>query len=377
MPAAGYVYDPLYLEHAAPGHPERPERLAAIMSYLGESGVLDRLTAIEARDATVEDLALVHSDELVARVRETAESGGAWLDPDTYVAPRSYEAALRAAGGVLAATDAVLDGAVGSAFCLVRPPGHHATPRRAMGFCLFNNVALAAAHALARRGLERVGVVDFDVHNGNGTQDAFYTDGRVLYFSTHQHPFYPGTGDWRETGDGPGRGAIINVPYPAGYGDDAYLLAYREVSAPALRRFQPQFLLVSAGFDAHFADPLAQMHLSTVGYYQIATLLRELADELCEGRIVLALEGGYDHTALAWSVQACFDALAGRDFAPDPLGLGPALRVPDPSGLIARIRELHGLAKPTQHGARPASAFFQRSARLQPRAGRPRSGLGP
>ena len=345
MRPVGYVYDPIYLEHDVSGHPESAGRLRAVMSHLESAGVLGRLEALTPRDATIDDLALVHDGSLIERVRAaTGGPGSRWLDPDTYVVPRSFEAGLRAAGGVLAAVDAVLDGDVIRAFSLVRPPGHHATPDRAMGFCLFNNVAIAAAHLLAWRGLERIAIIDFDVHHGNGTQDAFYTDGRVLYFSTHQHPFYPGTGDWRETGDGPGRGAIINVPYPAGYGDEAYLAAYREVCAPAVRRFQPQFLLVSAGFDAHFADPLAQMHLSTAGYYQIATLLRELADELCEGRIVLALEGGYDHTALAWSVQACFDALAGRDFAPDPLGLGPALRVPDPSGLIARIRELHGLA---------------------------------
>jgi acetoin utilization deacetylase AcuC-like enzyme len=344
MPAAGYVYDPLYLEHAAPGHPERPDRLAAIMAHLGESGVLARLTEVPPRDATAEDLALVHTDELVARVREVAEAGGAWLDPDTYVAPRSYEAALRAAGGVLAATDAVLDGTVGSAFCLVRPPGHHATPRRAMGFCLFNNVALAAAHALERRGLDRVAVVDFDVHHGNGTQDAFYTDGRVLYFSTHQHPYYPGTGAFDETGAGAGAGAMVNLPLPPGCGRQEYLRCYREVCEPVVRRFQPELLLVSAGFDAHYADPLAQELLDTRGYYEIASLLKGLADELCEGRIVYALEGGYDLTALAWSVRACIDTLLGEAFAEDPLGDGPAVPGPDIERVLAAVKEAHGLA---------------------------------
>ncbi|MDO8613854.1 MAG: histone deacetylase [Dehalococcoidia bacterium] len=343
MPPVGYVYDPLYLEHEMPGHPESPARLRAIVAHLEESGVLARLTKIEPRDATPDDIELLHSREHVARVRGAAEKGGAWLDPDTYVAPRSYEAALRAAGGLLAATDAVLDGQVGSAFCLVRPPGHHATPTQAMGFCLFNNVALAAAHALERRGLERVAIVDFDVHHGNGTQDCFYADPRVLYVSTHQYPFYPGSGHWAETGEGPGEGTTVNLPLPRGCGREEYLRAYREVAAPLLRRFGPQLLLVSAGFDAHFADPLAQMLLDTRGYYEIASLLRALADELCEGRIVYGLEGGYDHTALAWSARACIDTLLGNGFAEDPLGPGPSVPGPDIDTVLAAAKRAHGL----------------------------------
>jgi acetoin utilization deacetylase AcuC-like enzyme len=343
MPAAGYVYDALYLEHEMPGHPESPDRLRAIVSHLEESGVLARLAAIEPRDAAPEEIELLHSRELVERVRRTAESGGAWLDPDTYVAPRSYEAALRAAGGLLAATDAVLDGEVGSAFCLVRPPGHHATPTQAMGFCLFNNVALAAAHALERRGLERVAIVDFDVHHGNGTQDCFYAEPRVLYVSTHQYPFYPGSGHWTETGAGAGEGTTVNIALPRGCGREEYLRAYREVASPLLRRFRPQMLFVSAGFDAHFADPLAQMLLDTRGYYGIASLLKALADELCEGRIVYGLEGGYDLTALAWSVRACIDTLLGKRFAEDPLGAGPAVAGPDIDVVLAAVKQAHGL----------------------------------
>jgi len=343
MPKAGYVYDPLYLEHAMPGHPESPARLQAIVSHLEESGVLARLTRIEPRDATPADIELLHTREHVARVRGAAEGSGAWLDPDTYVVPRSYEAALRAAGGLLAATDAVLDGQVGSAFCLVRPPGHHATPTQAMGFCLFNNVALAAAHALERRGLERVAIVDFDVHHGNGTQDCFYADPRVLYVSIHQYPFYPGSGHWRETGEGPGEGTTVNLPLPRGCGREQYLRTYRAVAAPLLRRFGPQLLLVSAGFDAHFADPLAQMLLDTRGYYEIASLLRALAGELCEGRIVYGLEGGYDQTALAWSVRACIDTLIGEPFAEDPLGAGPSVPGPDIDAVLAAVKQAHGL----------------------------------
>ena len=345
MPPVGYVYDPLYLEHGMPGHPESPARLRAIVAHLEESGVLARLTKIEPRDATPDDIELLHSRELVARVRGAAEKGGAWLDPDTYVAPRSYEAALRAAGGLLAATDAVLDGEVGSAFCLVRPPGHHATPTQAMGFCLFNNVALAAAHALERRGLERVAIVDFDVHHGNGTQDCFYADPRLLYVSTHQYPFYPGSGHWAETGEGPGEGTTVNLPLPRACGREQYLRAYSEVAAPLLRRFGPQLLLVSAGFDAHFADPLAQMLLDTRGYYEIAALLKALAGELCEGRIVYGLEGGYDQTALAWSVRACIDTLLGDGFAEDPLGPGPLVPGPDIGTVLAAAKRTHGLSE--------------------------------
>jgi acetoin utilization deacetylase AcuC-like enzyme len=343
MLPVGYVYDPLYLEHGTPGHPESPARLQSIVSHLREAGLFERLTEVEPRDAGAADLELVHSFELIARVRGVADEGGAWLDADTYVVPRSYQAALRAAGGALAATDAVLDGEIGSAFCLLRPPGHHATPTRAMGFCLFNNVAVAAAHALQRRGIERVAIVDFDVHHGNGTQEIFYSDPRVLYVSTHQYPFYPGSGYWAENGEGAGAGTTVNLPLPRGCGREEYLRAYREVAAPLLRRFRPQLLFVSAGFDAHFADPLAQMLLDTRGYFEIASLLRSLAAELCEGRVVYALEGGYDHTALAWSVRACIDTLLGNEFAEDPLGAGPAVPGPNIDTVLAAVRRTHGL----------------------------------
>ncbi|MEK7248177.1 MAG: histone deacetylase, partial [Chloroflexota bacterium] len=213
-------------------------------------------------------------------------------------------------------------------------------PSRDMGFCLFNNVAIAAMHALERSGLSRVAIVDIDVHHGNGTQDAFWAEPRVLYFSTHQFPFYPGTGNWDETG----AGNIVNVPLPRGCGDSEHIAAYESICAPALRRFQPELILVSAGFDAHFADPLALELVSTRGYYEIAKLLRSLADELCGGRIVFALEGGYDHTAISWSVHACLDALLGNAFTPDPLGDAPAVRGPDISVLLERIRGVHGLA---------------------------------
>ena len=343
MPAVGYVYDPLYLEHDVAGHPESANRLRAIKAHLDESGTIAAMSEVEPRDATEGDLLLVHDAQLIERVRRTADQDLDWLDLDTYAVRSSYAAALRSAGGVLAATDAVTEGDLESAFCLVRPPGHHATPDHAMGFCLFNNVAVAAAHAIERRGLDRVAIIDIDVHHGNGTQDAFYSDPRVLYFSTHQHPFYPGTGGWQETGDAEGRGATVNVPLPRGCGDEEYMRSYEAVGVPVVRRFRPQLLFVSAGFDAHHADPLAQEMLSVHVYFQIASQIRQLAEELCDGKVVYALEGGYDHTAISWAAQACIDTLLGNDFSPDPIGPAPNVQRPDIEGLLVTIESEHGL----------------------------------
>jgi acetoin utilization deacetylase AcuC-like enzyme len=302
------------------------------------------MTEIAPRDATWDELTLVHVPLLVEHLSELRPGARPiWLDADTYVSERSYDAALKAAGGVLAAVDAVMDSAVDSAFCFVRPPGHHATPTQAMGFCLFNNLAVAAAHLLERRGLDRVAIIDFDVHHGNGTQDIFYNDGRVLYFSTHQFPHYPGTGRMEELGEGAGAGKIINVPMQAGSGDVEALRAYREVCAPAVQRFRPQFLLVSAGFDAHFADPLAHLMFSCRGYHEIATLLKDLAAETCDGRLVYALEGGYDLDAISWSAGACVRTLLGEPFESDPLGAAPDVRGPDIGPVIAEVRRIHGL----------------------------------
>jgi acetoin utilization deacetylase AcuC-like enzyme len=343
MFAVGYVYDPLYLEHDVQGHPEGAGRLRAIKAHLDESGLLPSMTQVDARDADERDLRLVHDAALVERIRETAERDLDWLDLDTYAVRSSYAAGLRSAGGVLSAADAVFEGGLDSAFCLVRPPGHHATPERAMGFCLFNNVAIAAAHLLERKGLERVAILDIDVHHGNGTQDAFYNDPRVLYFSTHQYPFYPGTGELQETGAGEGVGTNVNVPLERGCSDEEYARVWDEITVPVVQRFRPQMILVSAGFDAHHADPLAQEMLSARGYYDIATVIRGLADDLCDGKVVYALEGGYDLTALGWSVRACIDTLLGNDFSPDPVGLAPNVQRPDIDGLIVAVQGAHRL----------------------------------
>ena len=342
MARLGYVFDPLYLEHGTPGHPERPERLIAILEHLRKSGLLDLMTAIPARDASHAELELVHSADLIARIRAKAEEGGGWLDWDTYIVPASYAAARRAAGGCLAALEAVLSGQVEAALCLVRPPGHHATPDTAMGFCLFNNVAIAARAALEAGGLERVAIVDFDVHHGNGTQEVFAGDPRVFYFSVHQFPHYPGTGYWNEIGYGEGVGTVLNVPLLAGTGDAGYAAIFAELVWPLAERFKPDLILVSAGYDAHWQDPLAQMHLSLAGYARLAQELVSMSRKLCGGRIVWTLEGGYNLDTLAYGVLNSFYALVGEDCYPDPFGPSP---YPEPpvEELIARLKKIHGL----------------------------------
>jgi acetoin utilization deacetylase AcuC-like enzyme len=265
---------------------------------------------------------------------------------DTYVRSASYEAALMAAGGLVEATRSVLDGELDNAFALVRPPGHHALRARGMGFCLFNNVAIAARYALAEQELHRVFIVDFDVHHGNGTQDEFDDDPAVMYLSTHQYPHYPGTGYWNETGRGDGQGSIINVPLGGGVGDQGFARIFEEIVTPAAWRFQPELILVSAGYDAHWDDPLAYMQLSIGGYTAIAQALKDLAEELCGGRVVFTLEGGYHLEALAYSVLNTFGVLLDdREWElVDPLGPSPS-REQSVDEIIERVRQVHGLTR--------------------------------
>jgi acetoin utilization deacetylase AcuC-like enzyme len=245
------------------------------------------------------------------------------------LSPKSYKAALYATGGLMVAVEAVMRGEVDNAFALVRPPGHHAVRDRAMGFCIFNNIAIAAKFALSKFNLNRILIADFDVHHGNGTQDTFYTDPKVLYFSTHQYPFYPGTGWVDETGTSKGEGTTVNFAMAAGWGDEEYLRAFNEVLVPVARRFQPQFIMVSAGFDAHWADYLAMMQVSVSGFAQMVVILKRLAAELCQGRLVFTLEGGYNLRVVTSSIKAVFDVLLGNAKIDDPLGEASMARRPE------------------------------------------------
>jgi acetoin utilization deacetylase AcuC-like enzyme len=342
--AVGLVYDPVYLKHDTGEHPENGGRLTAIMDCLEESGIQQQLTAIAARPATVDEIARVHTRHHINHIQEVASSGGAWLDSDTMVTPDSYEVAVCAAGGAIALAEAVMDSRVTSGFALVRPPGHHATPRQAMGFCLFNNIAIATAHALARYGLERALIIDFDVHHGNGTQAIFEERADVLYISTHEYPFYPGTGSLEETGRGAGAGNTVNIPLPAACGDKEYAQVYDQIIVPAARRYRPQLILVSAGYDPHWADEIGMMRVSVAGFREMAVTIKSLADELCASRLVFILEGGYNRDALSASVRATIEVLLGRPGTDNPLGPSPrasaASRI---DALIKAIKELHSL----------------------------------
>jgi acetoin utilization deacetylase AcuC-like enzyme len=307
--AVALLYDSRFLEHdPGRGHPESPDRLRAIWSDLSSRPVAGT-EVVAPREATREELARVHDAGYVEAILGLRGQTGA-LDPDTSVSEGSIEAALLAAGAAANAVGLVLEGRAQSAFALVRPPGHHAEKTRAMGFCLFNNVAVAAAEAHAR-GLTRVLCVDWDVHHGNGTQHAFEARRDLLFMSTHQYPFYPGTGHESETGTGEGKGFTVNAPLPAGCGDRDYAAVFADLFLPIAHAYRPELVLVSAGFDAHRADPLAEMMLSEEGFAALCGAVKEIADEHCQGRMVLTLEGGYDLDALARSTRACIEVLAG------------------------------------------------------------------
>ena len=338
----GLVYDPIYLEHDTGAHVENAQRLVATMSLLEKNQTKDKLVLLSPRPATVDEISAVHAKEYIFQIKNHTEKGGGWLDADTVTSPGSYNAAIHAAGGVLTAVDAVMSKQVDSAFALVRPPGHHATCWQAMGFCLFNNIAIAAKYALSNFDIERVLIVDFDVHHGNGTQDTFYADPHALYFSTHEYPFYPGTGSIDETGARGGAGFTVNVPLVAGWGDNEYQSVFEDVLAPIARRFQPQLILVSAGFDAHWADSIALMQVSIPGFARITEIMKTLADMLCQGHLVFTLEGGYHHQALASSISTTLNTLLGNREIDDPLGKQESKGTPvNFLNFIKMVKDMH------------------------------------
>ncbi|HWP92789.1 MAG TPA: histone deacetylase [Thermodesulfobacteriota bacterium] len=310
MEKLGIVIDKLYVDHDnGMGHPESQERLLAIIDMLRHTKLWEEVVRIEPRDATKEEITLVHEPKYYDFVLSTKGRPRVFLDPDTSTCPVSFDAALRAAGGMLSAVESVLRGEVDTAFPLVRPPGHHAEKNRAMGFCLFNNVAVGAAYLLKSYQFNRILIVDWDLHHGNGTQNMFYHSPQVLYFSTHQYPYYPGTGGINETGIGGGVGYTINVPLPAGMGDGEYMRIFSSILGPVIDQYKPEFILVSAGFDTYFEDPLGGMKVTPKGFAQMTRFLREAAKKHCGGKVVYILEGGYNLDGLWLSTKEVIEEL--------------------------------------------------------------------
>jgi acetoin utilization deacetylase AcuC-like enzyme len=341
-----YVTHPRYPEHNLHGHPEHAGRIRAVWAQMDAAGLSQRMKKLEP-EMVDEDLILaVHSREFVELLRWIDETGQQHIhfDADTYGGPTAYQIARLSAGGVVLAVDEVMSGRAKNGLAAVRPPGHHAMPNHAMGFCILGNVPIAARYAQKTYGIERILIVDFDVHHGNGTEAMFYDDDSILFVSTHQSPFYPGTGAITDTGSGKGKGYSINIPLAAGHGDASYAALYEEILWPAARRFQPELILVSAGFDSHWTDPIAGMKLTLTGYAHLTHELIRMADELCGGKIVFAMEGGYNLDAISHGIVNVGHALLGEDIISDPLGQPRDTRPePDVTPILERLKEIHGL----------------------------------
>ncbi|MHC4712670.1 MAG: histone deacetylase family protein [Planctomycetota bacterium] len=299
-------YHPGFLEHDTGRHIECGARLTALLTHLAARGLLAGVSEIRPEPAAVEDIARIHAVEYIEAIRNVAEAGGAWADPDTYISEGSYSAALLAAGAAIGAAEAVAEGRYEKSFALVRPPGHHAGRLAARGFCIFNNTAMAASALLARDLVKRVAILDFDVHHGNGTQEAFYGDDRVLFVSFHRYPFYPGTGGERERGAGRGEGLTVNVPLSIRTTPREYLALWEEILESKVKSFAPEIVLVSAGFDLYRGDPVAGLNFDVADFEVLGRLTREGAEAICRGRVATVLEGGYDLEML----PLCFEAYA-------------------------------------------------------------------
>jgi acetoin utilization deacetylase AcuC-like enzyme len=309
----GIVKDRRYLRHGADfSHPETPQRLVSIYEMLDNPDMAWKFNGIDAREATRDELERVHRAGYIDSIAATAGEAMFMLDPDTVATAETYETARLAAGGAMNAVDSVIAREVDNAFALIRPPGHHAQPETAAGFCIFNNIAVAARHALARHDLKRILIVDWDLHHGNGTQEIFYDDPQILYFSTHEWPAYPGTGALEEMGRGKGLGYTLNVPLRSGAGDALYARLYREILSPVALAFKPELILVSAGFDIYFGDPLGGMRVTPEGFACLTRILMTLAEACCGGQLVLVLEGGYHIQGLTKSVRAVLHEMLGE-----------------------------------------------------------------
>lgn len=338
-----YITHPRYIEHDLAEHPEHAGRIRAVWRYMEESGLLPRLLTPQAIEVARAQIAAVHTEDYIRTLERISEQARMMrLDADTYAAPVSYEIARLSAGAQTLAVDMLFDGRATKAIAASRPPGHHAVAERGMGFCLLSNVAIAARHAQQAWGVERVLIVDFDVHHGNGTEAIFYQDESVFFLSTHQSPLYPGTGALEDTGSGRGEGFTLNLPLPANTGDAGFRAIFEQVVWPVAKRYQPGLIIVSAGFDAHWLDPLAGLQLTSTGFAALCSELNQMAEAVCGGKILFAMEGGYNVDALGTGMANIARVLLGEPPL-DPLGAPPPRAEPDIAPLLQAARALHHL----------------------------------